>query len=130
MNIHNTVDTISKILWIVHTLSFVSGATAPTTGHPYNTTLYNMLLPRASLWTHPFAGQQRQHSNAVNVNAKERHRKLLHCNLQQDKSSSKSINFGLFKPRKQLLALGSICSFLSVNYNNDIWQCGNGGDQR
>jgi hypothetical protein len=89
-----------------------------------------MLLPRASLWTHPYTGRQRQHSNAVNVNVKEQHRKLLHHNLRQDKSSSKSINGGLFKPRKKFLALGSIFAVPSVNCNDDIWRCGNGGDQR
>ena len=92
-----------------------------------------MLLPHASFWPrhiHPYAGMQRQHSNAVNVNAKKQHCKLLHCNLWQDESSSKSVNGGLFKPRKQLLALGSIFAVPSVNYNDDIWQCGNGGDQR
>ena len=73
---------------------------------------------------------QRQHSNAVNVNTKERHCKLLHRSLRQDESSSKSNNGGLFKPRKQLLALGSIFAVSSVNYTDDIWQCGNGGDQK
>jgi hypothetical protein len=29
-----------------------------------------------------------------------------------------------------LPALGSIFAVMSVNFNNDIWQFGNGGDQR
>ena len=124
MNIHNNVDTI-----LYHTVdcTYNTPARPPATCSIQNC---SMLLPRASLWTHTPLRRQWQHSNAVNVNTKERHCKLLHCNLQQDKSSSKSINGGLFKPRKQLLALGSIFAVLFVNYNNDIWQCGNGGDQR
>ena len=64
------------------------------------------------------------------VDSNGNERKLLHCNLRQEKRSSKSINGGLFKPRKQLPALGSIFAVMSVNFNNDIWQFGNGGDQR
>ena len=122
MNIHNTVDTI-----LYHTVDCNYNTLA--TGHQYNTKLLCFCHTPPSGHIHPYAGSG---SILMLLMLTQRSDIASYCiaTCDRTKAVANQLSGGLFKPRNQLLALGSIFAVLSVNYNDDIWQCGNGRDQR